>query len=64
MEHHSGPQPPRARLQGWGGTGGTPGPRGIRTLTEIRRIWTVGSEAPGTLSRQRLEHREQDILLE
>ena len=64
MEHHSGPQPPRAGLQGWGGAGGTPGPCGIRTLTETRRTWAVGAEAPGILPRQRLEHREQDILLE
>ena len=28
MEHHSGPQPPRVGLQGWGGAGATPGPYG------------------------------------
>ena len=47
---------------GWGRCNSRP--LWIRTLTETRRTWAVGAEAPGTLSRQRLEHREQDILLE
>ena len=62
--HHRGAQPPRAELQGLGGAGGTAGLCEIKALAEARRAWAVGAVSPATLSRQRIKHREQDIILE
>ena len=37
---------------------------GIKAIVEARKMWAVGATAPGTLSRQRLEHRVHDIILQ
>lgn len=36
----------------------------IKALAEAKRAWAVGAVSPATLSRQRIKHREQDIILE
>lgn len=46
------------------GQGCRDGACGIKAPAEARRMWAVGAAAPGTLSRQRLRHRGQDIILE
>lgn len=62
--HHRGAQPPRAELQGLGGAGGTAGPCERKAVAEARGAWAAGAAASGSLSKQRLEHREQDVILE
>jgi len=47
-----------------GRVGGTSGPCRIKAVAEARRAWAVGAAASGNLLKQRLEHREQDIILE
>lgn len=48
----------------WSGDDGTPGLCEIKALAEAKRAWAVGTVSPATLSRQRIKHREQDIILE